>query len=213
MTLEFSNTTPLPAKIYANEGVAQVIFIESDEPCEVSYKDRGGKYQDSGASRHPKYRFYYVGAMRALYICGSLNQTKMMYAVSCHLPEFRALFHPLLLRRLSQAHPSHRDPGLDGDGRKVPAPDARVPERAGREHRLRGPPGAYDSGRHLQRPHRPEERAPFQARARARGDDRSRIDPLSPGQDTAPAALAGLHRDHRALRCLRPLLRSLGGLP
>ena len=45
VTLEFSNTTPLPAKIYANEGVAQVIFIESDEPCETSYRDRGGKYQ------------------------------------------------------------------------------------------------------------------------------------------------------------------------
>ena len=45
VTLEFSNTTPLPAKIYANEGVAQVIFFESDEPCETSYKDRGGKYQ------------------------------------------------------------------------------------------------------------------------------------------------------------------------
>ena len=44
VTLEFSNTTPLPAKIYANEGVAQVIFIESDEICETSYKDRGGKY-------------------------------------------------------------------------------------------------------------------------------------------------------------------------
>jgi dCTP deaminase len=45
VTLEFSNTTTLPAKIYANEGVAQVIFLESDEDCEVSYKDRGGKYQ------------------------------------------------------------------------------------------------------------------------------------------------------------------------
>src|SRR5690554_3446344 len=45
VTLEFSNTTPLPAKIYANEGVAQVIFFESDEPCEMSYKDRRGKYQ------------------------------------------------------------------------------------------------------------------------------------------------------------------------
>jgi len=45
VTLEFSNTTPLPARIYANEGVAQVIFIESDEVCETSYKDRGGKYQ------------------------------------------------------------------------------------------------------------------------------------------------------------------------
>ena len=45
VTLEFSNTTPLPARIYANEGVAQVIFIESDEVCEVSYRDRAGKYQ------------------------------------------------------------------------------------------------------------------------------------------------------------------------
>ena len=45
VTLEFSNTTPLPARIYANEGVAQVIFIESDELCETSYRDRGGKYQ------------------------------------------------------------------------------------------------------------------------------------------------------------------------
>jgi len=45
VTLEFSNTTPLPAKIYANEGVAQMLFFESDEPCETSYRDRGGKYQ------------------------------------------------------------------------------------------------------------------------------------------------------------------------
>lgn len=45
VTLEFSNTTNLPAKIYAFEGVAQMLFLESDEVCEVSYKDRGGKYQ------------------------------------------------------------------------------------------------------------------------------------------------------------------------
>jgi len=45
VTLEFSNTTPLPAKIYANEGVAQMLFFESDEVCSTSYKDRGGKYQ------------------------------------------------------------------------------------------------------------------------------------------------------------------------
>lgn len=44
VTLEFSNTTNLPAKIYANEGVAQMLFFESDEPCETSYADRGGKY-------------------------------------------------------------------------------------------------------------------------------------------------------------------------
>lgn len=45
VTLEFSNTTPLPARIYANEGVAQFLFFESDEVCGTSYKDRGGKYQ------------------------------------------------------------------------------------------------------------------------------------------------------------------------
>ena len=45
VTLEFSNTTNLPAKIYAGEGVAQMLFFESDEECDVSYKDRGGKYQ------------------------------------------------------------------------------------------------------------------------------------------------------------------------
>jgi dCTP deaminase len=45
VTLEVSNTTPLPAKIHANEGVAQMLFFESDEPCETSYKDRRGKYQ------------------------------------------------------------------------------------------------------------------------------------------------------------------------
>ena len=44
VTLEFSNTTPLPAKIYAGEGVAQMLFFESDEMCETSYKDRSGKY-------------------------------------------------------------------------------------------------------------------------------------------------------------------------
>ena len=44
VTLEFSNTTPLPAKIYANEGIAQMLFLESDEVCDVSYKDRAGKY-------------------------------------------------------------------------------------------------------------------------------------------------------------------------
>jgi dCTP deaminase len=45
VTLEISNTTPLPAKIYANEGIAQVLFFESDEVCEVSYADKKGKYQ------------------------------------------------------------------------------------------------------------------------------------------------------------------------
>jgi len=54
VTLEFSNTTPLPAKIYANEGVAQVIFFEADEECETSYKDRGGKYQGQKGVTLPK---------------------------------------------------------------------------------------------------------------------------------------------------------------
>jgi dCTP deaminase len=54
VTLEFSNTTPLPAKIYANEGVAQVLFFESDEICETSYADRGGKYQGQVGVTLPK---------------------------------------------------------------------------------------------------------------------------------------------------------------
>jgi len=45
VTLEISNTTPLPAKVYANEGIAQMLFLQSDEECLVSYKDKGGKYQ------------------------------------------------------------------------------------------------------------------------------------------------------------------------
>jgi dCTP deaminase len=45
VTIEISNTTPLPAKIYANEGIAQVLFFQSDEMCETSYKDKKGKYQ------------------------------------------------------------------------------------------------------------------------------------------------------------------------
>jgi len=45
VTLEISNTTPLPAKVYANEGIAQVLFFEADEECEISYADKKGKYQ------------------------------------------------------------------------------------------------------------------------------------------------------------------------
>lgn len=45
VTLEISNTTPLPARIYSNEGIAQVLFFEADEPCEISYADKKGKYQ------------------------------------------------------------------------------------------------------------------------------------------------------------------------
>ena len=54
VTLEFSNTTNLPARIYANEGVAQILFFQADEPCETSYKDRGGKYQGQRGVTLPK---------------------------------------------------------------------------------------------------------------------------------------------------------------
>jgi dCTP deaminase len=54
VTLEFSNTTNLPAKIYANEGVAQLLFFQSDEACEVTYKARGGKYQGQRGVTLPK---------------------------------------------------------------------------------------------------------------------------------------------------------------
>lgn len=54
VTLEFSNTTPLPARVYANEGVAQFLFLQSDEPCEVSYKDRNGKYQGQTGVTRPR---------------------------------------------------------------------------------------------------------------------------------------------------------------
>jgi dCTP deaminase len=54
VTLEISNTTPLPAKIYANEGLCQIIFFQSDEPCETSYADRKGKYQGQQGIVLPK---------------------------------------------------------------------------------------------------------------------------------------------------------------
>jgi dCTP deaminase len=54
VTLEISNTTPLPAKVYANEGIAQVLFFQSDETCEVSYADKKGKYQKQQGLTLPK---------------------------------------------------------------------------------------------------------------------------------------------------------------
>jgi dCTP deaminase len=54
VTLEISNTTPLPARIYAKEGIAQVLFFESDEPCEVSYADKKGKYQGQTGVTPPR---------------------------------------------------------------------------------------------------------------------------------------------------------------
>ena len=54
VTLEISNTTPLPAKIYANEGLCQILFFQGDEPCETSYKDKSGKYQKQHGIVLPK---------------------------------------------------------------------------------------------------------------------------------------------------------------
>jgi dCTP deaminase len=54
VTIEISNTTPLPAKIYANEGIAQVLFFQSDEPCERSYADKKGKYLKQTGVTLPK---------------------------------------------------------------------------------------------------------------------------------------------------------------
>ena len=54
VTLEISNSTPLPAKIYANEGLCQILFFQSDEPCQVSYKDKAGKYQKQTGIVLPK---------------------------------------------------------------------------------------------------------------------------------------------------------------
>ncbi len=54
VTLEISNTTPLPAKIYANEGLCQIVFFQADEMCEVSYKDKKGKYQAQQGIMLPK---------------------------------------------------------------------------------------------------------------------------------------------------------------
>ena len=54
LTLEISNTTPLPAKIYSNEGIAQLVFLESDQVCETSYKDRKGKYQSQRGVTLPR---------------------------------------------------------------------------------------------------------------------------------------------------------------
>ena len=54
ITLEISNTTPLPAKIYANEGIAQIIFLKADRVCAVSYADKGGKYQDQAGLTLPR---------------------------------------------------------------------------------------------------------------------------------------------------------------
>ncbi len=54
VTLEISNTTPLPAKIYANEGIAQILFLRAERACEVSYADKAGKYQDQAGLTLPR---------------------------------------------------------------------------------------------------------------------------------------------------------------
>jgi len=70
VTLEISNTTPLPAKIYANEGLAQVLFLRASEPCEVSYTDRNGKYQKA-AWNHDAFSLKFSGKIsQRLRCCG-----------------------------------------------------------------------------------------------------------------------------------------------
>ena len=54
VTLEISNTTPLPAKVYANEGIAQMLFFKADRVCSLSYADKGGKYQHQAGLTLPK---------------------------------------------------------------------------------------------------------------------------------------------------------------
>jgi dCTP deaminase len=54
VTLEISNTTPLPARVYANEGIAQLVFLQADQVCDTSYADKGGKYQDQGGLTLPR---------------------------------------------------------------------------------------------------------------------------------------------------------------
>ncbi|HQY89467.1 MAG TPA: hypothetical protein PK402_12515, partial [Tepidisphaeraceae bacterium] len=54
VTIEISNTTPLPAKIYANEGIAQMIFLQSERVCSISYADKKGKYQDQAGLVLPR---------------------------------------------------------------------------------------------------------------------------------------------------------------
>ncbi len=60
VTLEISNTTPLPAKVYANEGIAQMIFLKADQVCETSYADKGGKYQDQTGLTLPRVDGHHV---------------------------------------------------------------------------------------------------------------------------------------------------------
>ena len=84
VTLEFSNTTPLPAKIYANEGVAQVLFLESDEICETSYKDRGGKYLGQTGGTLPN-------------VCPCRNGRKLLHQATFDLTSSRHPSHPALI--------------------------------------------------------------------------------------------------------------------
>ena len=76
VTLEFSNTTPLPAKIYANEGACQFVFLQGNEDPEISYADRKGKYMNQKVSPYPKYK------MKKIVINGGKNSTvKLPYLV------------------------------------------------------------------------------------------------------------------------------------
>ena len=96
VTLEFSNTTPLPAKIYANEGVAQMLFLESDEECETSYK-RPRRQIPGPAGRHP-----------AAYLNGArqLNEARLPTAQACATGTGMALHFPRYRIRLIVRRPA-----------------------------------------------------------------------------------------------------------
>ena len=90
VTLEFSNTTPLPAKIYANEGVAQVIFFESDEICETSYKDRGGKYQGQKGVTLPKIQ---IQSVRDAFCLGENKKIKKLVWIVAYTTSYAINFN------------------------------------------------------------------------------------------------------------------------
>jgi len=74
VTIEISNTTPLPARIYANEGIAQVLFFQGDGPCDVSYKDKKGKYQAQRGVHAP-----ILGASEAAIIAARISSSTAVY--------------------------------------------------------------------------------------------------------------------------------------
>jgi dCTP deaminase len=231
VTLEFSNTTPLPAKIYANEGIAQVLFFESDEECETSYKDRGGKYQgQSGVTcRRSDLPGHHAGAST------SAHRLAAAAAPAAPTPDQVLDSHAFQFpgNRHRQGLPlgKHRRAGYSGAGQG----DRKEGLRGLRRHQLRRPdfvcPAAeprlglhpVDRRRRLQaRQGRPDDRQPARLRQgnslpqRGHPDLPLRRDAhLAPHPERRAARAARLHphvRGHR--RVHRPLRRPRGqGLP